>query len=158
MKINIRPAVTSDAPAVQTLIINGISFWGEGVETNLKPWTDVVTTLDHIEKNINNPQYSVFMAEVDGNVVGTISINFIQEHISHMGGLYCNIKGLGLGTQLLHYIMQVSLDRGYNKMECEIYDKNFPSLNLMRKYGAYERGLHIVENLTYLEYEFDLTA
>lgn len=158
MNITIRPAQKSDSPIIRSLILDGISIWGKGLEPNLKPWVDVITTLDYIEKNIDSPHYRIFMAEYDGVPVGTVSVNFENTEISHMGGLYCDIKGHGLGTQLLHHTMNISSQHGYGKMECEIYEGNTPSISLMKKYGAYRTESSSVAEVTYLKYEFDLTA
>lgn len=158
MNITIRPATPTDTLTIQTLMFNGIDEWGKGIETNLKPWLEVIGDPQHIENNILNPRRKIFMAEHEGVSVGTISIHFEKENVSHMSGLYCDLKGAGLGTRLLHYIMDVSRQEGYDIMECEIYDGNIPSIRLMEKYGAYQRGLHIVEDVIYLEYEFSLDS
>lgn len=156
MNITIRPATLEDASVIQTLMLDGIGIWGAGLETNLKPWLDVVADLEFIKKNIENPQYLLFMAEHENTIVGTINLSLEDAERAHMGGLYCDVKGLGLGTLLLHYTLEKSREHGYNKMECEIFDGNIPSIRLMEKYGAYITRVYDVENVTYIKYEFGL--
>lgn len=156
MNIIIRPATLNDAETLQSLILNGISTWGKGIEENLKPWVDVVGSTEYIENNIKNPDYLIFMAEHEGKVVGTIALNLDYGDIPHMCGLYCDTKGKGIGTKLLKYSMELSRELGYKQMKCEIYDGNLPSITLMKKYGGYHAGTHTVENIDYYEYTFDL--
>ncbi|MBC9706664.1 MAG: GNAT family N-acetyltransferase [Enterococcus sp.] len=156
MNITIRPAEKSDVPIIRKLILEGIAIWGEGLETNLKPWVDVITTIDYIEKNIVSSQYEIFVAEHEETIVGTISLDYNNPSISHMGGLYCDVKGQGLGTLLLQYAMKSSRDKEYRKMECEIYEGNYPSISLMEKYGAYHADSNTIAEVTYRRYEFNL--
>lgn len=156
MTIDIRPAALFDAPALKKLITSGISIWGEGIETNLKPWVEVISTIDYIENNIKNPEYLIFMAEVNDAIVGTISLD-LSHGTPHMCGLYCDTRGKGIGTALLKYSMDLTVSLGHPAMKCEIYEHNVPSITLMKKYGARHTKTNRVADIDYHEYTFDLT-
>lgn len=153
----IRPALTSDVTTILDLTIDGIGVWGSHINSNLKPWLDEISCPEYVESRINHPNHHIFMAELNGNVVGTVYLNTENEKVAHMGGLYCSLKKSGLGTTLLHYVIDKASEYGYKYMDCAIYENNIASISLMEKYGAIHTDTEVYGDVNYRTYQFDFT-
>lgn len=124
MNFSIREATSKDADSVLSLTMDGIRTWGEDVLDKLVPWTEQIGNLDYVEQRLDNVAYRSFVAELNGQVVGTIYLHLEDADMAHMGGLYCSLKRSGLGSALLRKTMSEAKTLGCSRMKCEIYAGN----------------------------------
>lgn len=148
----IREAVAADAPAIHELTIDGINSWAPDIYESLKPWVEATCSTEALAKKIAGNDYTYFVC-VDGDekVIGTAYLNV---GACHMGGLYCGIKGRGMGTALMHKVFEVASFYGLDHVACEIYEHNVPSISLMTKLGAVKYKSNPFDDVVYDEYHF----
>lgn len=147
----IKPATAAHVSDIHRLTLEGIQIWGSDIVENIKPWVDTITEASFLEK-IQSKDYEFFIAEDEaGRVIGTINMNTVTRHMS---GLYCDVRGLGLGTALLHRTFEVADDYGFEDFECEIREENLASISLMKKYGAEFTGTNPIAGVNYAIYTF----
>ena len=151
----IKPATAEHVSDIHRLTLEGILIWGSDITENIKPWVDTLTEASFLEK-IQSDDYEFFVAEDDaGKVIGTINMNTATRHMS---GLYCDVRGMGLGTALLNRTFEVASDYGFEDFECEIREENIPSISLMTKYGAEKTGANPIAGVNYVIYTFPQSA
>lgn len=147
----IKPATDKHLADIHRLTLEGIDIWGSDIAENLKPWVDTITEESVLEK-ILSADYEFFVAEDEtGRVIGTINMNTATRHMS---GLYCDVRGCGLGTALLSRTFEVASDYGFEDFECEIREENVASISLMKKFGAERIGINPVAGVNYGIYQF----
>lgn len=156
MNFLIRKATVSDAQCILELTIDGINTWGSEILPNLKPWLDMVSSINDMRTRLSNPENNFYVAEHEGSIVGTIYLTTDASETAHMGGLYCSLKKCGLGTTLLRHAMDEAISLGCSLMKCEIYEGNVPSISLMKKYGATYSLDEYWAGVRYLTYQFEL--
>lgn len=158
MNFSIRPAVPNDIPDILKLTYSGIHIWGEDIVDKLKTYhLDVTCSYADMTARFNDRNNLFFVAELDGKTVGTVYVNIENGETAHMGGLYCSIRGGGLGTTLLRHAMDQASNAGSHQMECTIYENNIPSISLMKKYGANYCAEEVWDDVRYVSYRFDLS-
>lgn len=148
----IREATCDDAQAIHTLTIDGINHWATDIYDSLKPWVEATCSAPALAKKIASPDY-VYYVSVDNNGVinGTSYVNIKD---NYFGGLYCGVKGKGMGTALLNKVFETASENSLPYLACEIYEHNIPSISLMTKLGAVWHQSNPFENVVYDEYRF----
>lgn len=102
--------------------------------------------LNHI---LDDEKSVMMMALVDGKVVGNCSINSIgaKRRIMHRCSLAIALKkefwGIGIGTAMLEYLIELTIRIGYEQIELEVVDGNDNAIRLYEKAGFIESGRHV---------------
>ena len=146
MEITIRPAQADDSCAIiDTVRSNAnersyvlMEHYGKDVETEREYISDLDGT-----KNL------LIVAATDGEVVGCLAglqadAGKRQEtaHILHLGlHLREPFRGLGIGTHLLDYAVAWAVEKGFRKLEANIFTTNKNSLIMFKKAGFAEEGV-----------------
>lgn len=152
----IREATSTDATAIHALTIDGISHWASDIYESLKPWVEATCSPEALAKKISSPDYTYFVSsDENGTIVGTAYLNTTDKY---MGGLYCGIKGKGIGTSLMNQVFAKAAAHELDYVACEIYENNIPSISLMTKLGAVKYKSNPFDGVVYDEYHFSADA
>jgi len=112
--------------------------------------------LSILESALRNPNYELWVAEVDGEIVGFIDLWTMHDFchggkLSHMQNLYVapKYRGLGVGSQLLQKIIERAKER--EALEIHVVTKfdNQRAIRLYKKHGLTNESLQ-------LEKEFEI--
>lgn len=148
----IREATSEDAIAIHGLTIDGIGHWAADIYESLKPWVEATCSPEALAKKISSKDYTYFVSsDANGNIVGTAYLNTTDKY---MGGLYCDIKGQGIGTALMNRVFETASAHELDHVACEIYENNIPSISLMTKLGAVKHKSNPFDGVVYDEYRF----
>lgn len=146
----IRHAVPEDIPAIHRMTVEGIHIWGADILENLKPWMDRECTQEFILGKVLSPDYEFFVAvSDDGTVVGTVNINTVTNHLY---GMYCEVRGEGVGNALAGQVMEVVEAYGMEDIRTEVIYGNVPASGLAEKYGAVLIGNKLDAGVNYAVY------
>lgn len=132
----VRVAAQGDATAVEAVWAE-VAAEGEwiGAEAPLDPgWRD------RFRATLAGPQSCCFVAEVDGQVVGSLCIR--DEHgIAHLGmALRADHRGAGLGRLLLDAAVDWARRRGCHKVGLEVWPHNTRARRFYERAGFAEEG------------------
>lgn len=148
----IREATSDDAFAIHGLTIDGINHWAAEIYESLKPWVEATCSPEALAQKISSPDYTYFVSsDENGKIVATAYLNTTDKY---MGGLYCDIKGQGIGTALMNRVFETASAHELDHVACEIYENNIPSISLMTKLGAVKYQSNPFEGVVYDEYRF----
>ena len=145
-EMTIRPAQTGDSCAIiDTVRSNAnersyvlMEHYGKDVDSE----KEYISELDGT-KNL------LIVAETDGEVVGCLAALQADggkrpetTHLIHLGlHLREAFRGLGIGTHLLDYAVTWAVEKGYKKLEANIFTTNKHSLGMFTKAGFAEEGV-----------------
>lgn len=98
-----------------------------------------------ILKNIRGENTVVFVAELDGKIVG-YSLGWVSQPWSYKGkrGYICDCfvdepyRRRGIGRKLVEAILNWFMSRGVDCVEADVYSNNTPSLAMFRSLGFEE--------------------
>lgn len=98
-----------------------------------------------ILKNIKGENTVVFVAEVEGRIVG-YSLGWVSQPWAYKGkrGYICDCfveksyRRRGIGNALVKAILEWFIDKGVECVEADVYSSNVPSLKLFKKLGFEE--------------------
>ena len=115
MNLTIRLATIEDVPAI-------LSIYAAALDNNQ------VLSVDKARKifiqQSQYPDYHVFLAEIDNEVVGTFAL-LVMENMAHMGtpsavvedvGVLPGLQGKGIGKKMMEYALQYAKEKGCYKM------------------------------------------
>lgn len=114
--LNIRPAEKSDLPAL--LLLFAQPDFDNGVVLALK---DAEAIFD---KYFDYPDYTLYVAELDGIVVGTFSL-LVMDNFGHMGArsgvvegvvVSTHYQGHGIGKKMMAFALEAAAEKGCYKM------------------------------------------
>lgn len=144
--VTIRPAGTGDSCAIiDTVRANAnersyvlMEHYGKDADSE----REYISGLD-TAKNL------LIVAVVNGDVVGCLAALQAYEgrraetaHILHVGlHLREAFRGIGIGSHLLDYAVAWAVEKGFKKMEANIFTTNKQSLGMFRKAGFTEEGV-----------------
>ncbi|WP_282135055.1 GNAT family N-acetyltransferase [Seonamhaeicola maritimus] len=136
MDFIIRKATKNDMPAVLGLIKELAIFEKEP--------NAVEVTVEELQQDgfSENPAFECFVAEIDGIVEGTAIIfkrySTWKGKILHLEDLVVNpkMRGKGLGTALLDYVVKYGHDLGVKRINWEVLDWNEGAIKLYESKGA----------------------
>ena len=144
----IRHAAPEDIPAIHRMTVAGIHIWGADILDNLKPWMDRECTPEFILGKVLSPDYEFFVAESsDGVIVGTVNINTVTNHLY---GMYCEVRGKGVGTALASRVVKVAEAYRMEDIKTEVIYGNWPASGLAEKYGAVLVGNKLDAGVNYV--------
>lgn len=82
-----------------------------------------------------------FVAEVDGEVVGSIHVHASGHGFGEIGMMVAkDRRGRGVGTALMEAAIDWARERGLHKLSLTVFAHNEPALALYRKLGFVEEG------------------
>ncbi|MEM0007164.1 MAG: GNAT family N-acetyltransferase [Candidatus Bathyarchaeia archaeon] len=98
-----------------------------------------------ILKNIKGENTVVFVAEVEGKIVG-YSLGWVSQPWAYKGkrGYICDCfveksyRRRGIGKALVKAMLEWFIDKGAECVEADVYSNNIPSLKLFKKLGFEE--------------------
>jgi GNAT superfamily N-acetyltransferase len=134
--VTIRAGVKKDLPRVLELVKELAEFE--------KAPHEVITTVELMEEDGfgPNPIYGLFVAEVDGQIIG-ISLYYWRYSTWKGRRLYLediivteSMRGRGIGKLLFDRTMQHTLDENCSGMMWQVLDWNEPAINFYKKYGS----------------------
>jgi len=116
--MRIRSATDADLEAVLALLRTDVMRTAPGA----RPEPTEVTERQRAAMRVitADPTADVLVGEVDGRVVATTQVNWLQ-HLTHDGGLICQIeavrveasvRGQGLGAELMEHVLAEAQRRG----------------------------------------------
>jgi ribosomal protein S18 acetylase RimI-like enzyme len=119
--MEIRQAVIDDLPAVVRMLAD--DFLGEQRERLEDPLpASYIRAFEEIESDPNN---ELIVAEIDGEVIGTLQLTFTPS-ISHQGGRRCTVesvrvdkrlRGRGIGRKMMQWAIERAKNRGSVSMQ-----------------------------------------
>ncbi|MBX5476438.1 MAG: GNAT family N-acetyltransferase [Clostridia bacterium] len=139
MDVIIRPVRVEDAEAIHEMRTRPRCMWGTLQIPSL--------TVEQVRKQIAEMPDTMhsFVAEVDGRVVGQISLHLRRGRSAHCAEIgmmvHDDYQGRGIGTRLMEAIVDLA-DRwlGLQRIELEVYPDNEPAVRLYRRFGFVEEG------------------
>ena len=112
---------------------DNLSFGAEGVPLSL------AAEQDHLrvqQESTDNVQY---LAKVDGEIIGTASLNRRSHRMSHRGvfGISLNKAwwGCGAASALMEAILAFARENGFEQLNLEVRSDNARAIRLYEKYG-----------------------
>ena len=115
-KVVIRKAIEQDLPSILSLYT--------GIENNDKSILDIESAKKKLQKIESYPNYSIYVAELNGDIVGTFEL-LIMENLAHYGKPSAIVedvvvreenRGLGIGKAMMKYAMEISKKEGCYKL------------------------------------------
>ena len=103
---------------------DNLSFGAEGVPIDLKT------------ESVDNVQY---LAKVNGEIIGTASLNRKNNRMSHRGVFGISLKkawwGCGAGSALMEAILSFARENEFEQLNLEVRSDNVRAIRLYEKYG-----------------------
>jgi RimJ/RimL family protein N-acetyltransferase len=98
-----------------------------------------------IARNTSDQRYLLLVAIEDGRVVGMLDFfgkPLAQQH--HVGGFGMTVdrgwRGRGIGTRLLRSLLAWAAQRGYRRIELEVFANNPDAIRLYEREGVVPEG------------------
>lgn len=95
---------------------------------------------------MNDPHTVMMVAEVDGKIAGNCSVSGIgskrkvRHRCSYAIALYDRFRGMGVGSAMTGYALELARSIGYEQIELEVAEENDNGRNLYKKFGFVETG------------------
>jgi GNAT superfamily N-acetyltransferase len=134
--ITIRKAVAADCPRMMELITE-LAIYERAPQ-------EVTVTLKHFAESGfgQNPVWWAFVAEVNGQVLG-FALYYIRYSTWKGQRMYLEdilvteaARGKGLGSMLMHALVQEAKDRQLSGIVWQVLEWNEPAFNFYRKFNA----------------------
>jgi L-amino acid N-acyltransferase YncA len=139
--MRIRAARADDAAAVAEIYNIGIRERSSTFETREREPAEIA-------ERIGSERHPFLVAEVDGRVVGFAATSQYSDRDCYAGVAECTLyvdsesRGRGVGSELLEALAHEAARRGFYKLIGKLFDRNEPSLRLMRRTGFRVVGTH----------------
>jgi RimJ/RimL family protein N-acetyltransferase len=142
MTLNVRAAEPGDAAALVALA-SAVGAEPEGWLLSDQSWRSAVDERRHVRAIRKSPNAAVVVAEVDGEIVGRLSIardpHPASAHVADFGVMVAEpYRGRGVGRALLAAAEEWSRAAGITKIELHVFPHNDPAIALYKRAG-YER-------------------
>jgi GNAT superfamily N-acetyltransferase len=147
MNLTIRPATIDDVPAI-------LSIYAAALDNNN------VLSIEDAQKIFDQqsryPDYHVFLAEIDGEVVGTFAL-LVMENIAHKGtpsavvedvGVIPGLQGKGIGKKMMEYALQYAKEKGCYKMSLSSNLRREQAHQFYESLGFKKHGFSFLMELT----------
>lgn len=110
-----------------------LSFGAEGVPLSLEAEQSY---LGAQYESADNVQY---LAKVDGEIIGTASLNRKPRRMSHRGEFGISLKkawwGCGAASALTEAVLAFAKENGFEQLNLEVRSDNFRAIRLYEKFG-----------------------
>lgn len=152
MEANIRSYLPTDLDTIKQLTIEG--FDGVSIDRNIEDQFGPINNHDwrwrktrHIDFDVDRDAGGVFVAELDGQVVGYITT--YRDHAAGMGlipnlAVDSRLRGRGIGRQLIEFALNNFREVGLTHAKIETLDQNEAGQGLYPSLGFREvaRQIH----------------
>ena len=149
MHCRIRLAETTDYPAACRLYAEADALHARERPDRFRPTDQPARSRRLFERHLADPDQALFLAEVDGAVVGLVRVQALERlEVPDVPALtprrYAMVQELvvaqthqrrGIATRLMTEAHRWARDRGLTQVELSVYDFNHPALRLYEKLG-----------------------
>jgi RimJ/RimL family protein N-acetyltransferase len=144
MTVAVRSAEPGDAAALVALA-DAVGSEPEGWLLSDSSWRSVPDERRYLRALRRHPDGTVLVAEVDGEVVGRLSIsrdpNPSSSHVADLGLMVASRhRRRGVGSALLAAVEQWARAAGIAKLELHVFPHNEPAIALYEKAGYVREG------------------
>ncbi len=112
---------------------DNLSFGAEGVPLSIEAEQDYLRTQCGSTDNVQ------YFAKVDGEIIGTASLNRNHNRMSHRGVFGISLKkawwGCGAASALTEKILAFAKENGFEQLNLEVRSSNTRAIRLYEKYG-----------------------
>lgn len=112
---------------------DNLSFGAEGVPLSLEEEQDYLRAQCGSTDNVQ------YLAKVDGEIIGTASLNRNHNRMRHRGVFGISLKkawwGCGAASALMQKILVFAKDNGFEQLNLEVCSSNARAIHLYEKYG-----------------------
>ena len=112
---------------------DNLSFGAEGVPLSLEE------EQDYLRAQCGSTDNAQFFAKVDGEIIGTASLNRNHNRMSHRGVFGISLKkawwGCGAASVLMEEILAFAKENGFEQLNFEVRSSNTRAIHLYEKYG-----------------------
>ena len=151
MSVQFRQAIPTDLPdIVQMLVDDDLGAQRERFETPLPQ-----TYYDALEAITNDPNHEMIVAELDGEVIGTLHLMFLPS-ISYQGGTRAQVesvrvvqrlRGQGIGAEMMNWAMERARQRGCHLMQLTSHQSREDAHRFYEKLGFIKSHIGMKINL-----------
>ena len=110
-----------------------LSFGAEGVPISLE------TEQDYLRAQYKSPDNVQYLAKVDGEIIGTASLNRQPRRMSHRGVFGISLKkawwGCGAASAMMEAVLAFAKENGFEQLNIEVRSSNVRAIRLYEKYG-----------------------
>ena len=110
-----------------------LSFGAEGVPLSLEE------EQNYLRSQCESTDNAQYFAKVDGEIVGTASLNRNHNRMSHRGVFGISLKkawwGCGAAPALMKAILAFAKENGFEQLNLEVRSSNARAIHLYEKYG-----------------------
>mgnify|MGYP004633071087 CR=1 FL=1 len=110
-----------------------LSFGAEGVPISLE------TEQDYLRAQYKSPDNVQYLAKVDGEIIGTASLNRQPRRMSHRGVFGISLKkawwGCGAASAMMEAVLAFAKENGFEQLNIEVRSSNVRAIHLYEKYG-----------------------
>lgn len=110
-----------------------LSFGAEGVPLDLE------TEQDYLRSQCESTDNVQYLAKVDGEIIGTASLNRKLQRMSHRGEFGISLKkawwGCGAAPALTEAVLSFAKENGFEQLNLEVRSSNARAIHLYEKYG-----------------------
>lgn len=147
-KIVIREATIEDIPTIIELNLTGILSWASEFRPQIQEWMDSVCTPEHFEEMVLNPDKTLLVAELNGEVCGT-AYGYPRGRKYYFGGLYVSVTGKGVATALMSGIIRKARRSNFYELTSEIYTPNEHAQHFFRRNGWVHRSVDLYNGVPF---------
>ena len=110
-----------------------LSFGAEGVPLSLEAEQAYLGTQSESADNVQ------YLAKVDGEIIGTASLNRKPRRMSHRGEFGISLKkawwGCGAASALMEAVLAFAKENGFEQLNLEVRSDNIRAIRLYEKFG-----------------------
>ncbi len=143
--IRVRHVAYGDARTLHHGILQ-VAYEGTHVGVEPEGVGDLPAVIQRIRSYLTTPRKAQLVAELDGQVMGAISIRpgpfgAKDRHWCGLGmWLVPAARGVGVGSALLNGALAYARSEGFEKVVVEVFSSNQPAIALYRKFGFMLEG------------------
>lgn len=112
---------------------DNLSFGAEGVPLSVE------TETNNLSAQVDSPDNVLFIARVDGQIIGDASLNRKPRRMSHRGEFGISVQkaywGNGVASALMETILAFARENGFEQLNLEVRSDNSRAIRLYEKYG-----------------------
>lgn len=112
---------------------DNLSFGAEGVPLSVEE------EQAYLRAQCDSTDNAQYFAKVDGEIIGTASLNRLNNRMSHRGVFGVSLKkawwGCGAASALMEAILAFAKENGFEQLNIEVRSSNARAIHLYEKYG-----------------------
>ena len=143
-EVVVRPAQAADAAALVALA-EAVGAEPEGWLISDSRWRSAGDERRYLRAVRKHPDAAVFVAELDGQVVGRLSVardpHPASRHVADLGLMVAReARRRGVGWALLEEAARWAREVGVRKLELHVFPHNEPAIRLYERFGYVREG------------------